>query len=224
MRKLTVHEHPMNRTRVLLVDDHAVVRAGYRLLLSQADSLEVVGEAERGEEACGVYLALKPDVVVMDLSMPGIGGIATIERIRARDASTRILVFSVHDELVYVVRALKAGARGYISKSSAPEILVTAVLRIAAGHHYIEPEIAQRLAIYKATGNDAMNRLNSLSAREFDVFCLLARGYTSRQVAEELRLGYKTVANYATLIKSKLDVSTSAEMARLAYQFGLIEG
>ncbi|QSA97380.1 response regulator transcription factor [Methylococcus sp. EFPC2] len=213
----------MSKTRILLVDDHAVVRAGYRLLLSQTPGLEVAGEAERGEVACGIYSDLQPDVVVMDLSMPGIGGVATIARLRARDAHARILVFSVHDELVYVARALEAGAKGYISKSSAPDILVEAVRRIAVGQPYIEPEIAQRLALSKATGNDAMSVLNSLSAREFDIFCLLARGYTTREVAEELRLGLKTVSNYATLVKNKLSLSTSAEMARLAYQIGLIK-
>jgi DNA-binding NarL/FixJ family response regulator len=213
----------MKTTRILLVDDHAVVRAGYRLLLSQAMDLEVTGEAERGETACGLYPELLPDVVVMDLSMPGIGGIATIERIRARDAQAKILVFSVHDELVYVARSLEAGARGYISKSSDPEILVEAVRRVAAGQHYIEPEIAQRLAVSRATGNDAMSILNSLSAREFDVFRLLAQGYTTREVAEELRLGLKTVSNYTTLIKSKLSLNTTAEMARLAYQVGILK-
>lgn len=213
----------MKTTRILLADDHAVVRAGYRMLLSQTEYLDVAGEAERGETACSLYPELQPDVVVLDLSMPGIGGIATIERIRARDANAKILVFSVHDELVYVVRALEAGAKGYISKSSDPEILVEAVRRVAAGQHYIEPKIAQRLAVFRATGNDAMTTLNSLSAREFDVFCLLAQGYTTREVAEELKLGLKTVSNYATLVKSKLSVNTSAEMARLAYQLGIIK-
>jgi DNA-binding NarL/FixJ family response regulator len=208
---------------VMLVDDHAVVRAGYRLLLSAAQNIEVVGEAERGEEACQLYTDIRPDVIVMDLSLPGIGGLASIRRIRTRNASARILVFSIHDELIYVVRALEAGARGYITKSCAPEILVDAVARIASGESFLEPEIAQRLAMQTLGGAEAATVLNMLSAREFDVFLLLAKGYTTREVADELRLGYKTVANYSTLIKAKLGVNTTAEMARLAYQNGIFK-
>jgi len=208
---------------VMLVDDHAVVRAGYRLLLSQSENIEVVCEAERGEEACQYYSESQPNVIVMDLSLPGIGGLASIRRISSRDPGARILVFSIHDELVYVRRALEAGAKGYITKSSAPETLVEAVKKVASGETYVEPEIAQKLLVQTITGKDVSTDLNSLSAREFDVFCLLAKGYTTREVADELRLSYKTVGNYTTLIKNKLNVSTTAEMARLAYQYGLLK-
>ena len=207
---------------VMLVDDHAVVRAGYRLLLSQTEDIRVVCEAERGEEACQLYQDNRPQVVVMDLSLPGIGGLAAVRRLVSRDPSSRILMFSIHDEPVYVVRALEAGAKGYITKSCAPEVLVEAVRRIAGGDTYLEQELAQKMAVQNVTRTERNATLNALSAREFDVFCLLARGFTTREVAEELRLGYKTVANYATLIKSKLNVNTTAEMARLAYQYGLI--
>jgi two-component system invasion response regulator UvrY len=213
--------HP--KVTVMLVDDHAVVRAGYRLLLSQTEHIEVISEAERGEEACQYYLETQPDVIVMDLSLPGIGGLAAISRIAGRDPAAKILVFSIHDELVYVMRALEAGAKGYITKSSAPETLVEAVLKIAGGDTYVEPEIAQKLLVQTLVGKDAPAAINSLSPREFDVFCLLAKGYTTHEVAEELRLSYKTVANYTTLVKAKLNVSTTAEMARLAYQYGLIK-
>ncbi|MBP1152185.1 MULTISPECIES: response regulator [Methylocaldum] len=208
---------------VMLVDDHAVVRAGYRLLLSQSENIEVICEAERGEEACQYYSESQPNVIVMDLSLPGIGGLASIRRISGRDPGAKILVFSIHDELVYVLRALEAGAKGYITKSSAPETLVEAVKKVAGGETYVEPEIAQKLLVQTITGKDASTDLNSLSAREFDVFCLLAKGYTTREVADELRLSYKTVGNYTTLIKNKLNVSTTAEMARLAYQYGLLK-
>ncbi|MFZ4701952.1 MAG: response regulator [Candidatus Methylumidiphilus sp.] len=208
---------------VMLVDDHAVVRAGYRLLLSQSSHIEIVREAERGEEACQYYAECKPDVVVMDLSMPGIGGLTAIRRIRARDPEARILAFSIHDETVYAERALAAGAIGYISKSCAPEILVEAVLAVARNEHYIEREIAQRLAMQELTGQDVAANLQTLSAREFDVFCLLAQGRTPREIAGELRLSYKTTANYSSLIKSKLGVNTSAEMARLALQQGIFK-
>lgn len=208
---------------VMLVDDHAVVRAGYRLLLSQSSRIEVVREAERGEEACQHYADCQPDVVVMDLSMPGIGGLAAIRRIRARDPAARILAFSIHDETVYAERALEAGATGYISKSCAPEILVEAVLAVAAGGHYIEQDIAQRLAVHKLTGKDAGAISQLLSAREFDIFCLLARGRTLREIADELHIAEKTASNYGTQIKLKLGVRTSAEMARLAYLQGVFK-
>lgn len=211
-----------NKITVMLVDDHAVVRAGYRLLLSQSN-FEVVREAERGEEACQYYAEFNPDVVVMDISMPGMGGLAAIRRIRARDPNARILAFSIHDESVYAERALEAGASGYITKSCAPEILVEAVLTVARNGQYIEREIAQRLAMQKISGQDAAANLQTLSAREFDVFCLLAQGRTSREIAEELRLSYKTTANYSSLIKAKLGVNTSAEMARLALQQGIFK-
>ena len=214
----------MNRKiTVMLVDDHAVVRAGYRLLLSQSSQIEIVREAERGEEACQFYAECQPDVVVMDLSMPGMGGLAAIRRIRARDPEARILAFSIHDETVYAERALEAGASGYIMKSCAPEILVEAVLAVARDERYIEREIAQRLVLKKGAGPDASANLQTLSAREFDVFCLLAQGRTPREIALELRLSYKTASNYSTLIKSKLGVNTTAEMARLALQQGIVK-
>lgn len=207
----------------MLVDDHAVVRAGYRLLLSQSSQIEILHEAARGEEACQFYVASSPDVVVMDISMPGIGGLAAIRRIRTYDPKARILAFSVHDESTYAARALEAGASGYICKSCAPEILVDAVLSVANHGTYIQWEIAQHLALEKVSGRDATVSLQTLSAREFDIFCLLARGRTSREIAKEFHLSYKTVANYSTLIKSKLGVNTSAEMARLALQQGIFK-
>jgi DNA-binding NarL/FixJ family response regulator len=212
------------RHTVILVDDHAVVRAGYRLLLSQAEDLEVVGEAERGEEACQRYAELEPDVVVMDLNLPGIGGLAAIRRICSRDPKARILAFSIHDEPVYINRTLAAGAIGYISKSCPPDMLVNAVRCVARGERFIEPALAPLLVGGGSAGREAESPFGLLSAREFDVFCLLARGHTTREVAEELRLGYKTASNYSTAIKAKLGVNTSADMARLAMQWGIVEG
>ncbi len=205
---------------VLLADDHAVVRTGYRILLTQSDRIEKIYEVQSGEEACGAYLEQNPDVVVMDLSMPGIGGLDAIRRIRAKNSNARILVFSIHDELVFVSRAMQAGATGYISKRSAPEILVDAVLALAAGEPYVEPEIDRKLSRHSTKLNSS-GLLDALSAREFDVFTLLARGLTVREIADELCLSYKTVANYHTSVKAKLGVNTSAEIARLAIQNGL---
>ncbi|EIC30362.1 MULTISPECIES: response regulator [Methylomicrobium] len=209
------------KIRVLLVDDHAVVRAGFRLLLASVEAIEVVAEASRCEEACKLYDDFRPDVVVMDLSMPGIGGLEGIRRITARDPEAKILVFSIHDEKVYVERALAAGAKGYITKSSAPEMLITAVQAIAGGEDYIEAGLKASDA-FRAGQPDYQALLAALSPKEFDVFRLLAKGLTTHEAADELCLGVKTVANYSTQIKAKLKVNTVAELARLAIDLKIL--
>lgn len=217
-----------DRIKVILVDDHAVVRAGFRMLLSTEDNIDVIAEAERGEQACQLYLEKQPDVMVLDLSMPGIGGLESIRRICNRDSNAKILVFSVHDEMVYVNRAMDAGAKGYITKHAHPKILVAAIQKIAKGETYIE----QGLVKYEGTcpgsglGTSETNYqtiIDSLSAREFDVFLLLAKGLTAHKIANELCLGYKTVANYGTQIRSKLKVSTVAELAHIAIVLGIMK-
>ena len=208
------------KIRVLLADDHAVVRAGYRVLLQNTDDIEVVAEADSGERACRAFADLEPDVVVMDLTMPGIGGLEAIRRMVARDSNARILVFSMHEDTVFVEQALQAGARGYITKSSAPEILVEAIRELAAGKSHIDIEIVQRLAFQKARGKDSL--FSNLSTREFEIFCLLAEGLNTSEIAKRLSLSYKTIANYSTQIKNKLNVSTVAEIARLAIRHNII--
>jgi two-component system, NarL family, invasion response regulator UvrY len=210
------------KIKVILVDDHAVVRAGFRLLLSSVDHIDVVAEAERGEQACQLYLDKKPDVIVLDLSMPGIGGLESIRRILLRDSAAKILVFSVHDEAIYVNRALAAGAKGYITKNTAPAILVEAIEKIAAGETYIEQGLRESLP-ERNKDSDYRALIDSLSAREFDVFRLLAKGLTMHKISDELCLGYKTVANYGTQIKSKLKVSTTAELAHIAMVLGIMK-
>jgi two-component system invasion response regulator UvrY len=211
------------KIKVILVDDHAVVRAGFRLLLSSVDHIDVIAEAERGEQACQLYLEKRPDVIVLDLSMPGIGGLETIRRILLRDSAAKMLVFSVHDELVYVNRALAAGAKGYITKNTAPAILLEAIEKIAAGEIYIEQGLRESLP-ERNKDSDYRALIDSLSAREFDVFLLLAKGLTIHKISDELCLGYKTVANYGTQIKSKLKVSTTAELAHIAMVLGVMKG
>jgi DNA-binding NarL/FixJ family response regulator len=206
--------------KVILVDDHAVVRAGFKMLLATEPTIKVIAEAQRGEEACQTYFELKPDVLVLDLSMPGIGGLECIRRIVSRDKDAKILVLSVHDESVYIERALNAGAKAYISKHAHPETLVEAIWKIARGEIYIE----QSLQYSQVSGiNDYKAMVDSLSAREFDVFLLLAKGYTSHKIASELCLGYKTIANYSTQIKNKLGATTVAELVHIALVSGLIE-
>lgn len=211
-----------DKIKVILVDDHAVVRAGFRMLLSAEADIDVIAEADRGEAACQLYLEQQPDVVVLDLSMPGIGGLESIRRICNRDSNAKILVFSVHDEMVYVDRAMKAGAKGYITKNSAPGILVTAIQKIALGEIYIEQGLMKNPPL-QSSESDYQTIVDTLSAREFDVFLLLAKGLTAHKIAEELCLGYKTVANYGTQIRSKLNVSSVAELAHIAIVLGLMK-
>ena len=208
------------KIRVLLADDHAVVRAGYRVLLQHTDDIEVVAEADSGEKACRAFADLQPDVVVIDLSMPGIGGLQAMRRMVARDPNARILVFSMHEDTAFVEQALQAGAQGYITKSSAPEILVEAIRELAAGKSHIDTEIVQRLAFQKARGKDSP--FSNLSTREFEIFCLLAEGLNTSDIAKRLSLSYKTIANYSTQIKNKLHVSTVAELARMAIRHNII--
>lgn len=206
--------------RILLVDDHAVVRAGYRLLLENCADIEVVAEADSGELAGRLFEECRPDVVIMDLSLPGMGGLEAIRRIMARDASARVLVISMHEDPVFVEQALQTGARGYMSKSGAPEALVEAIRALAAGCTYLEKTLAERLAFHKVRGRDSP--LSALSTREFEIFCLLAEGYSTSEIAQRLSLSYKTVANYSSQIKSKLDVGSVAEIARLAIRHNIV--
>lgn len=210
------------KINVLLVDDHAVVRTGYKTYLSLSDEIGEIYEAERGESACQLYSEHQPDVVVLDMSMPGIGGFETLRRLLAKDDKCKVLFFSIHDELVYVARAIKAGAKGYIVKNSIPDILTMAVCTIAKGGTYVAPDLAQKLAVSYAQGDDEENLITQLSPREFDVFCLLARGLTTRDAADKLCLSYKTVCNHSTAIKEKLALKTFAEMTLLATRQGVI--
>jgi two-component system invasion response regulator UvrY len=210
-----------NKTTVLLVDDHELVRAGFRRLLEDGDKLVVVAEAGSGEQAVQDYMKYHPDVVVMDISMPGIGGIGAIERIIARSPEARILVLSVHEDGVFTSRALQAGAKGFIPKRSAPEEMIKAVEQVAQGKIFIDPEIAQLIALQKVTGSGSI--IDALSQREFEVFSLLAEGKTVNDIADILNLSPKTVGTHHTNVKQKLNVSNSAELARLAIRSGLLE-
>lgn len=205
---------------VLLVDDHEVVRAGYGQVLSGASDIELIAEAGSGEEGYSAYVKYQPDVVIMDISLPGISGIEAIRRITAREETARILVFSMHEDTVFVDQALQAGALGYITKRSAAETLVEAVRTVASGQRYLDPALAQTLAMEKNRGQS--NTFSDLSTREFEIFCLLAEGLPTNDIAERLSIAPKTVANYSTQIKYKLGVKTHAEIAHLAIRHGLI--
>jgi two-component system invasion response regulator UvrY len=208
------------KIRILLVDDHSIVRAGYRMLLRGNDDIEIVGEADSGEMACRFYDGLKPDMVIMDLSLPGMSGLEAVRRLVSRDSDVKIMVFSMHSESVFVEQALNAGARGYITKSSAPGILVQAIREIASGNTFISNDIAQQLVFQKIRGKDSA--LTCLSAREFDIFCLLAEGLSSGEIAVRLSLSPKTIANYSTQIKSKLNITSLADITKLAIRYNVI--
>ena len=214
----------MNETRsavsVVLVDDHAVVREGYRRLLERTEDISVIAEVATGEEAYRVVCELQPDVTVMDINLPGIGGIEVVRRIVSRLPEAKILMFSMHEDTVFSSRALQAGARGYVTKSAAPEVLIEAVRLVAAGKLYISHEMAQELAVQMLPGRD--NPIDALSAREFEVFRLLVAGHSLQEISKILCLSYKTVANYQSNIKHKLDVSNSAQVVRIALNHGLI--
>lgn len=213
-----------NKIKVLLVDDHAVVRAGFRMLLSSQEFIGEISDIDRGEVVAQEYAQFQPDVVVMDLSMPGIGGLEAIRRLLKQYRDAVVLVYSIHDEAVYIERAIQAGAKGYVSKNSAPEILAEAVQAVVNGQQYIEAELAAELnGEAQNEAEQYREKIDLLSAREFDVFCLLAKGMDAHEAAEQLCLGYKTVANYNTQIKHKLNVGTAAELAHIAMVLGIIK-
>ncbi|MGH8302768.1 MAG: response regulator [Steroidobacteraceae bacterium] len=209
-------------TRVLLVDDHAVVRTGFRLLLQARADIAVAGEAESGEAACQRYIELSPDVVVMDIAMPGMGGIEALRRIRAHDPQARVLALSAHDDPMHARRALREGALGFLSKRSAPEALLEAIAAVGAGQRYIDPRVAQRLALDDIDGTES-SPIKRLSEREFDVFIRLARGSSVQRIADELRLSASTVGTHLYNVKQKLGVSNQSELTLIAIRHGLIE-
>jgi DNA-binding NarL/FixJ family response regulator len=200
---------------VILVDDHAIVRAGFRLLLATESDIDVIAETSRGEEILQIYSELKPDIVVMDLSMAGIGGLETTRRLVMREDDAKIIVFSVHHEKVYIQRALDAGARGYICKHAHPDMLIDAIKQVAKGRIYIDPSLVDD-AQHQENMTTYQTIIATLSPREFDVFVLLAKGMTAHQISDELCLSYKTVANYGTTIRSKLNVTSMAQLANIA--------
>jgi len=208
--------------KVMLVDDHAVVRMGFKMLLeSAAPDIKVIAEAENGEQAVKYYVEHHPDVVVMDITMPGIGGLEAIERIMAKDNTARILVLSAHEDSVHPKRVLNAGAMGYLSKRSAAEELIKAIRTVAGRKMYLEANIAQQMAIQQLSGET--NPVDVLSDREFEVFMALAKGETTNEIAKTLCLSPRTVGTHLYNIKQKLNANNSAEIALIAMRSGLID-
>ncbi len=206
--------------RVMLVDDHALVRMGFRMLLADA-AVEVVAELDSGEQACAEYGRVKPDVVVMDISMPGMGGLEAVRRLLAQDAKARILVLSAHEDTAHPRRVLRAGALGYLTKRSAPDALIAAVTAVAAGEAYVDAQTARSLAMAQVKGETSP--AEALSEREFSVFIQLARGQSVAQIAENLKLSPSTVGTHLYHVKQKLGANNQSELTLVALQWGLIQ-
>ncbi|HEX9882127.1 MAG TPA: response regulator transcription factor [Hyphomicrobium sp.] len=205
---------------VMLVDDHAVVREGYRRLIEKHKDLTVIAEAPDGQAAYRLYKEHKPDVVVLDLSMPGKSGIEVLRQLRQWDDGARILIFTMHQNAAYAVQAFQAGAKGYITKSSAPELLVDAIRDVAAGKTAISPDVSHTLALARIS--DETELLDSLTAREFDIFRMLADAKSIAEISTTLNLSPKTVSNYHYLIKSKLGVASDIELVHLAMRLKVV--
>ena len=207
--------------KVMLVDDHAVVREGYRRLLEKHKDMHIVADAGDGATAYRQYKALRPDVIVLDLTMPGKGGIEVIRHLRKWDNSARVLVFTMHDNTAYAIQAFQAGAMGYITKSSQPDMLVTAIREVHAGSTSMSPDISHKLALARIAG--AHDSLEALTAREFDIFRMIAGAKSTFEIATTLNLSAKTVANYRSLIKAKLGVNSDIELTHLAIRMHIVE-
>jgi DNA-binding NarL/FixJ family response regulator len=208
--------------RIILVDDHLVVRSGLRRLLEQSDGMEVIAEADSGEQAYQIFGEYLPDVLVMDMSMPGMGGLEAVRRILARYPAARIVIFSMHENATFATQALTAGARGYVAKSGAADDLVRGIREANAGRSYISASIAQQIALQSLSGDE--DPIKRLSAREFEVFRLLAEGGAIEVIADTLKISQKTVANYQTMLKQKLGINSPVELVRLAIRYGVIQG
>jgi two-component system, NarL family, invasion response regulator UvrY len=211
----------LSAIRVMLVDDHAVVRMGFKLLLQGADDIEVVAEAESGEEAIKRYPDIRPDIVVMDISMPGIGGLEAVSRLLAKDPAAKILILSAHEDSSHPKRLLKAGAVGYLSKRSAAEELIHAIHQVFNGKTFLDSKLAQAMAVQQLTGEQ--NPVEVLSDREFEVFMLLAKGQSVAHIAEKLFLSPRTVGTHLYNIKQKLNAGNSAEITLIAMRNGLLD-
>ena len=208
--------------KVLLADDHSIVRAGLRRLIEESGDMEVIAEAADGREALRSVEAEVPDVAVVDISMPGLDGLEVISRLNALYPKLPVLVLTMHEEGQYVVRAIEAGAMGYITKQSAPEQLVNAIRKVLDGSRYLTDEAAEALALRVAKGNQGQSALDALSMRELQVLRRLAMGNTNREIAAMYGISIKTVDTYRSRLLKKLDLRNNAELSRFAIQNRLI--
>jgi two-component system, NarL family, invasion response regulator UvrY len=204
---------------VLLVDDHAVVREGYRRLLERRGDIVVIGEAADADKAYAMFCRLNPQIVVMDITLPGSSGIESMRRMLRHRPNARVLIFSMHEDAIFARRAIEAGAFGYVTKASAPNVLVEAISSVASGKKYLSQQMAQKLALRDLVVDQTA--AGGLSAREFEVLCLLAQGRSIKEIAHTMGLNAKTVANHQSTIKHKLGADTAIQLFKKATQLGL---
>ncbi|HEY2678216.1 MAG TPA: response regulator transcription factor [Steroidobacteraceae bacterium] len=221
MAGFCVNGSETRRITVLLVDDHAVVREGYRQLLERDHRLAVVGEAASAAEAMRLDGELQPDVIVLDIALPGISGIEILRRVLSRRPQACVLMFSMYQDGIYATRAINAGARGYVSKSSAPDLLVEAVRAVATGRRYLSPDVEIAMSKQSSSANQLAE---TLSPRELEVLRLLTQGFGVEEIGERLGLSPKTAANHQSSIKQKLGADSALQLLLIAQQYGLDSG
>jgi two-component system, NarL family, invasion response regulator UvrY len=201
--------------KILIVDDHPIVRAGLRRLLAGEQEIDV-REAADAKEALAVFRGYRPDLVILDLNLPGVGGLELIKRLRLEDGDLGVLVVSMHDDPIFALRALQAGAAGYVSKNAPPEEILEGIRRVADGQSYIAQTLAQEMALLQARSR--RRPLDDLSPRDLEILRMLGEGRSLRQIADALGLSYKTIANTCGQMKLKLGVARTAELIRIALQ------
>jgi DNA-binding NarL/FixJ family response regulator len=211
----------MKRIRILLADDHAVVRQGFRMILAAQPDMEIVGEAGNGREAVELAERLKPEVVVMDVSMPELNGIEATRRLAASTPHSRVLALSMHKDSVYVREILRAGARGYLLKDSVADDLVSAVRAVASGEGYISPRVSN--AVLDDYRRHVTNPIDMLTSREREVLQMLAEGKTNKEIAGLLNLSPYTVEAHRGRVMEKLNLHTVADLVRFAVRNGLVD-
>ena len=210
----------MATLNLMLIDDHLLVRAGFKRLLMTFENIAVVAEASSGEEALNLYKLHQPDIVILEIDIPGMGGIETIKRFLDKYPKAKIIVLTAHEEFIYLKRALAFGALGYLSKKSAHQTLHDAVKTVSQKKRFVEPDLSQKLFLSELDGG--IDPLEDLSAREFGVFLQFAKGLSLPQVAERLNLSESTVSTHLYSIKQKLQLGNLSELILLAHRLGLI--
>ncbi|MCF8177641.1 MAG: response regulator transcription factor [Sulfuritalea sp.] len=211
-----------DKIHVLIADDHAIVRQGLKQILSETEDLFVAGEADDGAEALNLARQQSWDVFLLDVSMPNRNGIDTLKQLKKEFPRLPVLILSMHPEEQYAVRALKAGASGYLTKQSAPELLVTAIRQVASGKKYLSPAVAQQLA-EAISDNTEKSPHERITDREYQVLVLISTGNTLTQIAEKLSLGVATVSTYRARLLEKMGLKSTAELIRYGLEHGLVE-
>jgi two-component system, NarL family, invasion response regulator UvrY len=207
---------------VLLTDDHALVRTGIKRLLEDSKQIKIVGEADCGEASINMVSELKPDVILMDVNMPGMGGVEACRRILQRDPKQKIIILTIHTEQTFPKRLLEIGARGYLTKECDAAEMINAIRQVNQGGSYIEPRIAQQLALSLLPGNEE-NPVDRLSRREFQVMLMISQGLSNNEISERLCLSPKTVSTYRSRLLEKLGAHNEVDLIRIAVEQGMVE-